>query len=297
MYSMTGYGKASGSDGIRRYELEVRTVNHRYLDLNIRLPDSLIFLEGQIRRKAEEALNRGRVDIYLKDLSDKDENSIKLEKGALKGLLQQLGDFIEENAKEGIPLKPFAPSLELLLLVPGMIDQRDTDIDQEKAQALIDQVLTKALEECQISRWEEGQRLSKNLEEKLSKLKAVHGKISQREPDLLREERERMDQRVQEILQDRTPIDPARLENEMAIYASKAAIDEELVRLQSHFTALEKAMNEDKPMGKTMDFIVQEMNREVNTIGSKSNDGPIRSLVIEAKTIIEQIRQQVQNVE
>lgn len=297
MNSMTGYGKASGSDGKRRYELEIRTVNHRFLDLHIRVPDTLIFLESQIRKQVEQTFNRGRVDIYLKDLSDKDENSIKLEKGALKGLLHQVQEFVEENAKESVPIKPFAPPLELLLLIPGMIDRKDPDVDQEQAKTLINPILLNALRDCQAFREEEGERLKANLQEKLSKLQAVHEKIRQREPDLLREERDRMEERIKEIIEDPEILDPARLENEMAIYASKLAIDEELVRLESHFAAMEKAMEEKKPMGKTLDFMVQEMNREMNTIGSKSNDIEIRSLVIEAKTLIEEIRQQVQNVE
>lgn len=297
MNSMTGYGKASASDGKRHYELEIRTVNHRYLDIHINMPSALNFLENRIRKETEKVLARGRVNIYLKDLSDKEDSTITIEKAALKALLSQIADFSQEAREEGIPLNPVSPSIDKLLLLPGMTTSRDPEVDTEKAQALLTEVLRKALDQVNQMREAEGLRLRKNLEGKLKQLEEIREKISLREPDLIKEEKERMQERIKDLLQDPSILDEGRLENELAIYASKVAVDEELVRLKSHIVSMEKTMDSEKPIGKTLDFIAQEMNREMNTIGSKSNDEQIRSLVIMGKTNIEEIREQVQNVE
>lgn len=294
MHSMTGYGKAALSQGSLRLEGEISTVNNRFLDLYIHLPDPLRFLEPVLRKEVEGRIHRGRVNVTLTDLSQSLEAEYQVNKDALFQIAKDLEDFTEEFiSSQGGPML----RLDELVKLPGVMVPTLPTIDEETWQTLAMSVVDRALDQVEDLREGEGERLKENLLEKLNSLSDLVSQIDERAPKLVLEEKDRLNKRVEELLSANTPLDEGRLENELAIFAQKAAIDEEIVRLKSHIKSFDETLHKDGPVGKTLDFIIQEMNREVNTIGSKSNDESIRSWTIQGKTRIEEIREQIQNVE
>lgn len=294
MLSMTGYGKAAQSLGNLRLEGEISTVNNRFLDLYIHLPDPLRFLDPLLRKEVEGRIHRGRVNLTLTDLSQTLDAGYRVNQEALFQVAKDLEDFTEEYlSSEGGPML----RLDELVKLPGIMVPCPPAIDEESWEALAMEVVDRALDRVEDLRAREGERLQSNLLEKLDKLEGLVNRIEERAPDLVQEEKDRLNKRVEDLLSEKTVLDQGRLENEIAIFAQKAAIDEEIVRLRSHIKSFHDTVNKEGPVGKTLDFIVQEMNREVNTIGSKSNDEAIRSWTIQGKTTIEEIREQIQNIE
>lgn len=294
MLSMTGYGKSAMSEGDLRLEGEISTVNNRFLDLYIHLPDSLRFLEPLIRKEVQEKIGRGRVNLTLNALSQTLEPSYQVNKEALYQMAKDLEDFTEEYiSAEGGPML----RLDELVKLPGVLIPRLPSIDEKAWEALALPLLDEILDQVRTLRAKEGERLEKNLLEKLETLDQLVLTIEKRAPDLVTEEKVRLDERIRDLLPQDVSMDTGRLENELAIFAQKVAIDEEIVRLKSHVKSFRESTNKEGPVGKTLDFIVQEMNREVNTIASKSTDEAVRSWAIQAKTLIEEIREQIQNIE
>ncbi|WP_053943269.1 YicC/YloC family endoribonuclease [Kallipyga gabonensis] len=294
MHSMTGYGKAALSQGSLRLEGEISTVNNRFLDLYIHLPDPLRFLEPVLRKEVEGRIHRGRVNVTLTDLSQSLEAEYQVNKDALFQIAKDLEDFTEEFiSSQGGPML----RLDELVKLPGVMVPTLPTIDEETWQTLAMSVVDRALDQVEDLREGEGERLKENLLEKLNSLSDLVSQIDERAPKLVLEEKDRLNKRVEELLSANAPLDEGRLENELAIFVQKAAIDEEIVRLKSHIKSFNETLHKHGPVGKTLDFIIQEMNREVNTIGSKSNDESIRSWTIQGKTKIEEIREQIQNVE
>lgn len=309
MLSMTGYGKASACRGDISLEVELRTVNNRFLDIYIRSDDSMRFLDSTLRGAIQKKLGRGHVDLYLSNKSQSGQGSLRINRPALIGLLKDYGELFglnniglkkvneDGNLNYAYLIQESLLRPEQLLLIPGIVESIKDDYDQNLIEEVALEALEKALDSCISLRKTEGERLKNNISDKLEKLIKLHKDIEDREPFLVKEERERLEERLSSLMPKGMDVDRGILENELAIYAQKAAIDEELVRLMSHFKTFKIEIEKEKPVGKTLDFIIQEMNREVNTISSKSNDDCIRALTIKAKTIIEEIREQIQNVE
>ncbi len=300
MLSMTGYGKSSLSNEYIKIEIEIKTVNNRYLDIYIRSDDSLRFLDSSIREKIQDRLSRGRVDVYINVRSEKGRRALKINKTAFKDIMSQLTDLLGfENIEAEYTqyIKNGLLSPDRILLIPGVIDNTPVEEDQDLLKELTMGALDLAVDACIGMRKAEGLRLKDNIKEKLKTLMDLQKDLEKKKDLIVADEKKRLEDRVKSLLPDGISLNENILENELVIFAQKSAIDEELVRLKSHFTEFEKNLDATGPVGKTMDFIVQEMNREVNTIASKSNDQEIRSITIKAKTVIEEIRQQIQNVE
>ena len=286
MRSMTGYGRGGIERDGRELTLELKTVNHRFLDLNIRLPRALLFLEDGLRKGLNARLSRGHVDVFINYRN------------------------VREDARE-VTLEAYARAMdEAALLVPGVKDDRaltrlvsmpdvltvaERSEDQESVTALCADVLNLACDALEQMREREGESIGRDLAAKVDNLERIAGEIAGRAPGVVKDYQQRLNERIAELLQ--SPPDPQRLAQEVAIFADRAAIDEELVRLSSHFAQFRHLLAASEPVGRKLDFLVQEMNREVNTIGSKASDLEIGKCVVEAKAEIEKIREQVQNIE
>lgn len=290
--SMTGYGKSVVHDEHFQLEIELRTVNNRYLDLHLRVSEGLHFSEGRIRQIISESMFRGRVDLSIKLLSLVPQGNYHLRGDVLTQLVEELEEW---NASQSSHF-PLKEGMASLLSVPGVIEQTPEIFKEETLLQLLEQGLRQAVADCIQMRQAEGKRLKNNLEEKLQSMETILSSIEARAPRRVEEEYLRLQKNVQELLNQMTA-DPDRLANEMALFAQRVDVDEEIVRLGSHIASFHEALKRKGPVGKTLDFLVQEMNRETNTIGSKSGDAALTADVIALKTVIEQIREQIQNLE
>ncbi len=290
--SMTGYGLAeSRPDETIRFKVEIRSVNHRYLDVSIRLPRELQSLEDRVRKSVQQAVGRGRVDVYLSwraDSADTVQVSIDVElaQAYYQALLQL----------RVLCAAPEMPSLEVLSRFPDVLRVEKEQTDNDKFWFLLEPVLNKALTQLVIQRREEGERLAADFNKRLKDLAVTAKLVENRAPQVLDEYRKKMEDRLREIL-GQADFDPARVLMEATIFADKSNVTEELVRLSSHLIAFQAALLEEGPVGRKLDFLTQELLREVNTVASKASDYLLAKLVVEMKTELEKIREQVQNIE
>ncbi len=291
MNSMTGYGRCVLQEDGREMTLEVKSVNHRYLDLAFRMPRSFAYLEDTMRALIGERVSRGHVEVYItyRNLRQ-DARQVAVDEGLLtayQAAMDRLSDVsgLENDA-----------SLSLLARLPDVLQVEERQEDQEALTRLTTHALRVAVAELAGMRQREGQRLAGDIRSHLSIVTDLAGRIQLRAPYVVSDYRRRLQQRVTELTQG-LELDEARLTQEVALFCDRVAIDEELARLRSHVEALEQCLNGAAAQGRRMDFIVQEMNREVNTIGSKASDAALVSLVVDAKSEIEKIREQVQNIE
>ncbi len=291
MRSMTGFGRVTAAEDGREVVLEIKSVNHRFLDLSFRCPRSLGFLEEPLRKGLQAALARGHVDLYLGYRNDRrDAREVVLDE-ALAAAYRDA--FARMHKLSGLPDDT---SLSTLAAMPDVLTARECEDDRDVVTALALTALSGALVEMIRSREVEGERLGCDIEARLCALEGQLCAVEERMDAAVAETYEKIKSRVQELLA-LTPVDPARIAQEAAILADKGAIDEETVRLRSHIKAAREAMNTKEPAGRKLDFIVQEMHREVNTMGSKSADMAITTAVLAMKGEIEKIREQVQNIE
>ena len=290
--SMTGFGRNEYAVGGREYTVEVKTINHRYLDFNIRLPRQFSFFEDYIRKIVPKYISRGKVDVNIQFSSFGDElKSIKFDENLISLYLNE-AKVIEE--KFGIKNDL---SFCRVMQLPDVV-KVDDDKDEEQLINELTEALTGALEKLKSMREVEGNNLYKDLTAKTANLLTILTKIEEKSKLVVIEYKTKLKERVDELLKDvNTQLDDTRLATEVAIFADKASIDEEIVRFKSHIKQFNHTLELDEPVGKKLDFIVQELNRETNTIGSKANDLDISSSVIELKNEIEKIREQIQNIE
>ena len=290
--SMTGFGRNEYVVGGREYTVEVKTINHRYLDFNIRLPRQFSFFEDYIRKIIPKYISRGKVDVNIQFSSFGDElKSIKFDENLINLYLNE-AKIIEE--KFGIKNDL---SFCRVMQLPDVV-KVDDDKDEEQLINELSEALTGALEKLKSMREVEGNNLYKDLTAKTANLLTILSKIEEKSKLVVVEYKTKLKERVDELLKDvNTQLDDTRLATEVAIFADKASIDEEIVRFKSHIKQFNHTLELDEPVGKKLDFIVQELNRETNTIGSKANDLDISSSVIELKNEIEKIREQIQNIE
>jgi len=289
--SMTGFGNSELVGAGWNIRAEVKAVNHRYGEIIVRLPRQFNSVEEAVRAEVQKKVTRGRVEVFLNFEETGEKKSIvKLDKDlaiayhkTLKDLASYLGEEHQVSAFQ-------------LAQLPEVLTVEEKDLDLEAIKEITVQVVNGALNKLTQMRIDEGQELARDLSARLLILKELAGKIVDRAPLVVKEYQQKITERIQELLQ-HIPIDENRLAMEIAIFADKSSIDEELVRLDSHCQQFAKALSSKEAVGRKLDFLVQEMNREVNTIGSKANDITISHLVVEAKSELEKIREQVQNME
>lgn len=290
--SMTGFGRASSEEeSARSFSLEMKSVNHRYLDINIRMPKSMISLEEKIRRIVGERLNRGKVDIFLnyKNYGQFD-TAAKLNVDLADSYVDCL-----KQIKERYSLKDEL-SLTLISRFPEVIVLEEHEENLEDIWKELLPLVNKALDTIICMREAEGQKLYEDMILKSNDIEANVKKIEAKCPEVLKAYKEKLKEKLQGILEN-VQIDENRLAMEVAIFADKSTIDEEITRLYSHIHQLRSTFLLNEPIGRKLDFIIQEMNRETNTIASKSTDLEITNLVINIKNMIEKIREQIQNIE
>lgn len=291
MYSMTGYGRASVEQDGRQLTIELKSVNHRFLDISFRMPRSFNFLEDAMRKQIGAVLSRGHVDVFATYRNTREDSKrVDFDEALLAAYMKAL-DRIE--ADTGLPDDR---SLSMTARLPDVLAVTEAEEDQDALRALAAQALGDALEQMRVMRAREGDALREDIASRVNRLEAMTAQIEERYPATVREYQQKLEARVQELLGGAS-VDEQRLLQEVALMADRSAIAEETVRLHSHFQQIRGFMEANEPTGRKLDFIVQELNREVNTISSKSQDVPITNLVVEAKAEIEKIREQVQNVE
>ena len=289
--SMTGYGRGEYANENRRLVLEIKSVNHRYSDINMKLPRTYIFLEDYIRTTVLGAVSRGKIDIFLTVQSFKDEGRTVTVDTALLEQYAAAMNTISETA--GVPNDATAVRLAKF---PDVLAIEKNDEDREILKAETGEALALALGDFVAMRMREGERIKENLSAQADYIAGIVEKINEKAPQTAEEYRIRLTAKLKELLDD-AAIDEARILTETAIMADKVCTDEEIVRLRSHISEFKAILEDENPIGRRLDFIIQEMNREINTIGSKSNNLEITKYVVEVKSEIEKLREQVQNIE
>ena len=291
MHSMTGYGRMSVERDGRQLTVELKSVNHRFLDLSFRMPRSFNCLEDMARKMIGARLARGHVDVFATYHNMREDSKKVTVDEALLGAYMTALDQIREKAglADNRGLMQMAQMHDVLVV-------SEAEEDQEALKDLMEEALTGALDQMQEMRLREGESLKADVLDRINRLEKMTGQIEERYPATVAEYRQKLRARVEELM-DGAAMDEQRLIQEVAVMADRSAIAEETVRLHSHFAQVREMAEAKEPVGRKLDFIVQELNREVNTISSKSQDVPITNLVVSAKAEIEKIREQVQNIE
>ena len=289
--SMTGYGRAVETLNGREITVEVKSVNNRYLDCSVRLPRSYSFCEDAIKQRVKEAISRGKVDVFVTVNAQEGEvQSVSLNRSLLEAYLSALKDMVNDY---GVTDDVSAMSLARL---PEVFLVQKQPEDEDALQADLLQVAGEALEAFNQMRAREGAALDADLRSRAATILCLVEQVEARSPITLAEYRTRLETKMREVLES-TKIDEARILTEAAIYADRIAVDEETVRLRSHLSQLEGMLSGGGPIGRKLDFLLQELNREANTIGSKASDLEIARTVVEIKSELEKIREQTQNIE
>ena len=290
MRSMTGFGKGIAEGYDRKITVELRSVNHRFLDLSSKLPRLLVCCEDVIRKEISRYLVRGHVDIYVTYEDNRQGKSVIKPDYVAAERYKEIG---EELAKRGFPDDL---TVSNVLRLPEVLELQAEEDDENIIIELAKKATSEACEKLVSMRETEGENLKKDFLDKIAGLEKLTAEIKDRAPLVHKEYAEKLRERIVESLVD-VAIDEGRLLNEVSFFVDKSNIDEELTRLSSHLVHARSILNENGPIGKKLDFLVQEMNREVNTTGSKSNDLYITERVLLAKNEVEKIREQVQNIE
>ena len=289
--SMTGFGRCEVAGNNRKFTVEMKSVNHRYLDVNIKMPKKLNFFESAIRSELKNYISRGKVDVFItyEDYSEKN-SSVKYHSDVAgeyyKYLCQMAKDFGLENDVRVSTLSRF----------PEVFTMEEQDIDEEELWKELQKAIDGAAEGFVNTRVAEGEHLREDLNDKLDGMLELVDFVADRSPQILKEYQDKLAQKVRELLADNA-VDENRLLTEVAVFADKICVDEEVVRLRSHIETTGKTLAGGGSIGRKLDFIAQEMNREANTILSKANDLEISNAAIELKTQIEKVREQIQNIE
>ena len=289
--SMTGYGRAREMRNGRDITVEVRSVNNRYLDCTVKMPRAYIFAEDRMKARVQQAISRGKVDVFVTiDASAADEAVVAVNEPLARGYYDALTRLKTMFDLSG-DITP-----EVLAKFPDVLAVTKAEEDVEAIAADICAVLDDALAAYNAMRAVEGEKLAADVAGRITTIEAVVGKVEERSPQTVAAYRQRLEAKMQEVLQS-TTIDESRILTEAAIFADKIAVDEETVRLRSHIAQLQAMLVSGEPVGRKLDFLIQEVNRECNTIGSKCNDLTIAQDVVNMKAEVEKIREQVQNME
>ena len=293
-YSMTGFGRGESIQEARRIGVEIRTVNSRYSDLYFRLPRQLSELEPPLRELIKKSISRGKVDVRVEweDFGGSDVQ-VTLDRNLAHSYLQAYA-VLEE-----ITDRPLPDAISQLAQIPELFKVQRPDEDADAFWSQIEEATDAALDQLISMRKREGDQLTTDIRYKIEQMTELIAMVAKRAEVVPAEQKERLERRVEELLGHDVEeyYDGQRVAAEIAIFADRAAIDEELVRLDSHLRQLDLILDEESPIGKQLDFLCQEINREINTIGSKSSDLEITGQVVQMKTTLEKIREQVQNLE
>ena len=290
--SMTGFGRGEYKDDNYQFLVECKTINHKYADINIRLPRKLSFLEDKARILVKDYIKRGRVDLYIKlDLIGSEDVNLKFDEKLASEYVNILNNIKSTfNLQDDITVMNIAK-------FPDIIKSEEKEEDEDLLWSMLKVALDDCLVKLKDMRKEEGIKLSNDIDMRCDLLKDYIEQIENYSYNVVNEYKEKLNNRIAEILDNPSLVDENRLAQEVAIYADKCSITEEIVRFKSHILQLKKTIHKDESIGRKIDFLIQEMNRETNTIGSKSSDLNITNLVVEIKSELEKIREQIQNVE
>lgn len=289
--SMTGFGRAEFCDEKRKITVEVKSVNHRYLDVNIKMPKKIGFFETSIRGILKEYMQRGKVDLYItyEDYTE-DNVSLKYNREMAKSYLNYLNEMSDEFDLEN------DVRVSVLSRYPEVFTLEEQEVDEEELWKDLEGVVRRACDAFVKSRLTEGENLKKDLLDKLEGMLKYVDDIEKRAPAIIEEYRKKIYDRVHDMLSD-AAVDESRILTEVTLYADRVCVDEEVVRLKSHIKGTEDTLISGGSVGRKLDFIAQEMNREANTILSKSTDLSTSNVAIDLKTDIEKVREQIQNIE
>ena len=288
--SMTGYGKSCLSINSREYQVEIKTVNHKFIDTSIRMPRVISYLEDDVRKLITSKLKRGKVDVLITfENFNKEANEVKINKELAKVYIESFKKLAEEeNLSTNIEVTEITKLPDVLIV--------KNKIDEEQIKSELLQVVEEAVNNLIEMRKNEGNKISTDILGKITQIEEKNEEIFGLSTGLINEYVVKLETRIKELLQTEE-LDKSRLMQEIVIYADKCSVEEEVTRLRSHISQLRELIGSNEPTGKKMDFLIQEMNRETNTIGSKANNLEITNRVIDIKTILEDIREQVQNIE
>ena len=291
MKSMTGYGRAKIENDTREYIVEVKSVNHKYLDINIKLPKTLFCIEDKIRKVISNKISRGKIDVFVTYINYGIEGkTISINKDIAKMYIKEIEEIAtENNIASGIRATEISKFPEVLNVI---VDEED----EEKIWLELNKCKEKALDNFIEMRITEGEKIKEDLKQRLDEIDENINEIFKNSTGLVEEYVVKLRKRIQEIL-NTDVVDETRLAQEIVIYSDKTSIEEEITRIKSHIIQFKELLNSEGAIGKKADFIIQEMNREINTMGSKSGKFEITQLVIKIKTQIEDIREQIQNIE
>lgn len=288
---MTGFGRGESDNGALKIVVEVKAVNHRYSEITVKQPRQFLALEDKMKKVVGEYIERGKVDVFVRtqELADAEKPVQIDQKRALAyhEALQRLAEAVGSTYHAD----PFR-----LMTLPEVIVKEESEPDMKALWPVMEAALRQAMDNHIAMRDQEGAHIEENLREKVAGLQDLAGRVAERSPLVLNEYKEKLEARIAELLNN-TPVDAERLAQEVAYFAEKSCIDEELVRLQSHFEQFYTIADQKGSIGRKLDFLIQEMNRETNTIGSKANDLEIGRLVVEMKSELEKVREQIQNIE
>ena len=291
LLSMTGYGSAKGSVEGQEITVELKSVNNRYLDCSVRLPRNFLFAEDTVKQAVSADVSRGKVDVFVSAQASQDSGTVvSVNEELARGYRDAVAHIAETLGLES-GLNAFS-----LARFPDVLTVERRELDKDKAAAALSEITAKAVEEFNAMREREGERLRRDMLGKLETIEGLVSVVEERSPQTVKEYRERLEARLRDILADRS-LDEQRVITEAAIFADRTAVDEETVRLRSHIAQFRTMLEEGSPIGRKMDFLVQEFNRESNTIGSKCSDASLAKVVVDLKSEIEKIREQLQNVE
>lgn len=289
--SMTGFGRAMAEDEKRSFLVEMRGVNHRYLDFSIRMPKSLMALEDRVRKEISKVISRGKLDVFITYRNyAKEDVAVVTNHNLAKGYVDAL-----HSLKDSFGLRDDI-SVSLVSRFPDVIFTEEKDENIDEIWVLLEAAVKEASQKMLEMRIVEGTSLKEDMLQKKKVILNLVERIKERDQLVIPLYKERLEKRIEELLE-KVPVDESRLALEVAMYTDKASIDEELTRLTSHMEQLESFLNEEEPVGRKLDFLAQEMNREANTMASKSVDIEITNLVLSIKNEIEKIREQMQNIE
>ena len=291
MKSMTGFGRGNYENNGRQYNIEIKSVNNRYCDINIKMPRNLSYLEETIKKEITNKVSRGKIDVFISFNNNSDVGkNIKLNTDMAKKYISELKKMVaEENIIDNINVMDVSKLPDVLNIT---VDEEAEEILKEELLKALDIALENFIE----TRTKEAEKIKVDLKNRVSKISETVDKISNLSTGLIDDYIVKLETRIKEILKTNV-VDEARLAQEVVIYADKCSVQEEITRLKSHIVQFLDLVEVNGPIGKKIDFLIQEMNRETNTIGSKANNLEITNLVVDTKTELENIREQIQNIE
>lgn len=291
MYSMTGYGKGVAETNGKKITIEIKTVNHRFLDFNIKLPRTFLFVEDSIKKTISSSISRGHLDVYLTY------EQTEVQEGAFYADVELANNYLEaiKVLQEGTGLENDI-TISQLVKVGDIIQRQQPVEDEELLKQLVVEAVNFALDNLKTMRQKEGEALKRDISSKLDNISCSLEKIKTFAPLVVEEYRKQLNARIQEVVNP-SLMDMQRLATEVALFADHCSIDEEIIRLTTHIANMRSLLEANEPVGRKMDFLVQEFNRETNTIGSKANDMRITNQVLSIKNEIEKMREQAANIE